>query len=404
MSGRVAVIGLSAQPLDSAALEALARARLVLGAPRHLETVAHLLPPVARSAPLTADLDAALGAVAAEPGPVAVLASGDPGFFGIVRALAARFGPAALQVLPAVSSVAQAFARVGLPWDDALVVSAHGRDPAYAVNACRAHPKVAVLTMPDFGPAELARALPPGRRLVVAERLGDTDERVTDATAEDVAAARWQDPNVVLSVDPAAAVADKGRSWPPRRTPTRWGLGEDAFEHRDGMITKAEVRAVALARLGPGTGDLVWDVGAGSGSVGVEAARLGAAVVAVDADPDQCARVQVNAARHQVHVDTVCATAPQALESLADPDAVFVGGGGHLVTAIVRVAADRARRAVVVALATIERVGPVRRAMSDAGLVAEATLVQAARVAPLGAGHRLEAGNPVFLVDGQVRR
>lgn len=405
MTGRVAVIGLSGQPLGSEAMEALARSRLVAGARRHLDSIGHLVPPVARTVVLSGDLEAAFSAIAVEPGEATVLASGDPGFFGIVRALAERFGPAALRVLPGVSSVALAFARVGLPWDDALVVSAHGRDPAFAVNACRAHPKVAVLTMPGFGPAELARALgSSGRRMVIAERLGEPAERITEADAAQVVAGQWQDPSVVLVVDPVAAVGQKGRSWPPRRTATRWALADDAFEHRDGMVTKAEVRALALARLGPGTGDLVWDVGAGSGAVGVEAARLGAAVVAVEADAEQCQRIEANARRHNVDVEVVCGKAPQALDRLADPDAVVLGGGGALLTETARTAADRVRRVVVVALATLERVGPVQRALAEAGLAVEATMIQAARVTPLPGGHRLAATNPVFVVDGQVKR
>jgi precorrin-6Y C5,15-methyltransferase (decarboxylating) CbiT subunit len=112
------------------------------------------------------------------------------------------------------------------------------------------------------------------------------------------------------------------------------------------MVTKAEVRALALARLGPRPGVLVWDVGAGSGSVAVECARLGAAVIAVDRDPAQCARVATNADRHQVGIRVVSGAAPQVLDGLPDPDAVFVGGGG---TDVVRAVAARRPARIVVA-------------------------------------------------------
>src|SRR5829696_4740210 len=126
-----------------------------------------------RAEVLEGDLSEALARIAGIEGPVVVLASGDPGFFGIVRLLGARFGRENLRVLPALSSVALAFAGAGLSWDDATTVSAHGRDPRRAVNVCRSHPKVAVLTAPGFGPAELARQLDGlGRGFVVAERLG----------------------------------------------------------------------------------------------------------------------------------------------------------------------------------------------------------------------------------------
>ena len=297
---------------------------------------------------------------------------------------------------PAVSSVATLFARLGLSWDDALVVSAHGRDPSYALNVCRRYPKVAVLTEPRFGPNELAAALAPlGRRIVVGEVLGTPAEAVSDFTEPRT----WAEPNVVAVLQDTTP-SQRGVGFPARSTATGWALAEDEFDHRDGMVTKAEVRAVALAWLGPGVGDLVWDIGAGSGSVGVECARLGAAVVAVESDAAQCDRIAVNATRHGVPVQVVHGKAPDALADLPDPDSVFVGGGGHLLTEIVRTAADRARRSVVVALATVERVAPVQRALDEAGLEVRATMLQASRLQSLGAGHRLAATNPVVLIKG----
>ena len=141
----------------------------------------------------------ALDALAAHDGDAVVLASGDPGFFGIVRALRDRGLDCV--VLPATSSVAQAFARAGLPWDDAIVVSAHGRELRAAVNVCRAHPKVAVLTGPGQGPAEIGAALAGWpRRLLVAEDLGAPGERLTECSPAEAAQREWSDPNVVLSL------------------------------------------------------------------------------------------------------------------------------------------------------------------------------------------------------------
>ncbi len=398
----ITVIGIDGRGLDEPALAALAKARLVVGGRRHLDAVAHLLPAAAATKVIDGDLRATLDAIAATDGDRVVLASGDPGYFGIVRAVRAEHDD--VRIVAAASSVAAAFAAAGVAWDDAHVVSAHARPPHRAVNVCRRFPKVAVLTEPAFGPAELAGALTGlSKRFVVAERLGGSDERVTALPAADAATRQWADPNVVVVLDEDVAPGAKGWSAPPRWTADRWALPDDAFDHRDGMVTKAEVRAVALAWLGPGLGDLVWDVGAGSGSVAVECARLGAAVVAVDADAQQCERVARNADRHGVPVAVVAGPAPTALADLPDPDAVFVGGGGHLLTEIVRTAAERVRRCVVVALATLERIAPVRAALCDAGLTVDATVVSAARLAPLGDGTRLAATNPVVLLRGGVR-
>ncbi|MCA1848170.1 MAG: cobalt-precorrin-7 (C(5))-methyltransferase, partial [Actinobacteria bacterium] len=140
--------------------------------------------------------------------------------------------------MPGVSSVAHAFAHAGLPWDDAVTVSAHGRDPRRAVNVCRARPKVAVLTSPEFGPAELARELEGWRRaFFVAERLGEPDERTFYGDAAATMDHDWRDPNVVLVVDEARAVGGRGWISGSFESPGRWALPEDAFEHRSGMIT-----------------------------------------------------------------------------------------------------------------------------------------------------------------------
>ena len=388
----------------------LDKAALVVGGRRHLDAVE--VPEGAERVvlgPLAPALDT-VAAYVAEERPVVVLASGDPGFFGIVRALAERFGPGLLDVRPGVSSVAAAFARAGLPWDDAVVVSAHGRDPRTAVNVCRAHPKVAVLTGPDAGPAELGAALRGERRvLVVASALGSAGESVERVTPEEAAGRDWGPAvSVVLCLDEARALGPvrtvagpQGlRSLPGR--PAGWALPEAEFTHRDSMITKFEVRALALARLGPRPGDLVWDVGAGSGSVAVECARLGAAVVAVERDADGVERVRANADAHGVGVRVVHGEAPGALDALGDdPDAVFVGGGGRELPAVVAACARRARRTVVVAMAALDRVPAARAALTDAGLACDGVLVQSSRLAPLpGDVTRLAATNPVFLLWG----
>src|SRR3954449_2410569 len=268
----IVVLGVSGGrvPLGTEAL--LEAADVVAGGRAVLEQLA---PPAARKVILGTGIAATIEQLKTEPGSVCVLASGDPGFFGIVRAL--RDTP--LEVHPAPSSVALAFARLGIPWDDALVVSAHALDPRPAIHAALRHPKVAILT--DDNAAEIVDALD-GRRVTVLEALGTPHERIG-------AGAPFAQPNVVIA---------EGDERAPRAT--RWALAENAFEHRAGMITKAEVRAVALAGLGPGTGDLVWDVGCGSGSVAIECARLGAAAIGIDADADAIAMTERNAGAHGV--------------------------------------------------------------------------------------------------------
>jgi precorrin-6Y C5,15-methyltransferase (decarboxylating) len=403
----ITVIGCDGGPLPPGADALLADATLVVGAARHLAAV-----DTGAERVVLGKVADAVERLSTHDGHAVVLASGDPGFFGIVATL--RRAGLRPDVMPAPSSVAHAFARLGLPWDDALVVSAHGRDLRRAVNACRAHRKVAVLTAPGAGPAELAGALKDAsRRIVVASRLGTSDERITGPDGD------WADPNVVLVLGDGVlgdgvlgdgdgdgdGVAGGGTEPSPRWVagaqpgPTGWALPESAFAHRDSMITKAEVRALVLARLGPRLGDLVWDVGAGSGSVAVECARLGAAVVAVERDRDGCDLVARNAVAHGVDVAVVCGSAPEALTELPDPDAVFVGGGG---AAVLAACLERLPARVVAAYAAVERVGPAIEVLTVAGYRADGTQLQANRIVRLPGGvHRLEATNPVYVVWGE---
>ena len=399
---QVTVIGCDGRPFAPEAAEALAAAQRVIGAPRHLDAAP--IPAAAERIELR-HLDAALDTIAAREGPTAVLASGDPGFFGIVRALRARgIEP---HVVPAVSSVADAFARIGLDWDDALVVSAHGRDPRKALAAALAHHKTAILTAPGTAPALARELFAAGKRVYAVELIGTAEEQVRALTGETGLA----DPNVLISLDeppPGKPTGSKPTGSKPdgprwlaghQGAPPGWALPEDAFAHRDSMITKAEVRALVLARLGPGPGRVIWDVGAGSGSVAVECARFGAHVIAVEADQAQCERIARNAAAHQVRVQLRPGRAPDALHDLPPADAVFAGGGDH---AVLDAAIQRANpQRVVVTLAAVSRVAETAALLTAHGYRTEGVQLQASRLSPLPAGQlRLAAGNPVFVLWG----
>lgn len=394
---RITVIGIDGEPLAESARLALSHADVVLGAARHLDAVP--VPPSA-SRVVLGPVEPALERLAGRC--AVVLASGDPGFFGIVRLLRERGREPV--VLPARSSLQLLFARLGRSWDDVAVVSAHGRDLRPAVNVCRARPAVAVLTAPDAGPAEIGAALEGWpRTLVVAEDLGGKGERIVMLPAAEAAGRAWRPPTVVLSLrDPDAVPA---RGWYAGGEPVPpaggWALPDDAFDHRAGMVTKAEVRALVLARLAPRPGALAWDVGAGSGSVAVECARLGAAALAVERRADDAARIASNAAAHGVDVRVVVGEAPAVLAGLPRPDAVFVGGGGPEVVAA---AAAAGPERVVVALAALDRIAPTRAALRAAGLTVDGVQLAASRFADLPGGSvRLAATNPITILWG-VRR
>ena len=379
MPERIAVVGV-AEPLGKDAQRAVEQADLVVGAARHLAAVGRA------GFTLTGDIDAALDAIAARPGRVCVLASGDPGFFGIVRPLAERFGRHRLDVHPAPSSVALAFARLGLPWDDAVVVSAHGRPLDKAAGVAARAPKAAVLVSPDSPPQALGKALlachAPHDTVAVCSQLGTDDEHVATTDLVGLAGGEW-DPLSVVVLLAGDAVA-------PTKT-LAFGRPEDNYVHRAGMITKAEVRAIVLAKLALPSSGVLWDVGAGSGSVAVECAALapGLDVYAVERAPQE---LEANAEGTGVRV--VRGDAPTALAALPDPDRVFVGGGGPdvLEATLARLRADGR---VVATYAALDR------AAAAAGRLGHLVQVAVSRGSRLpGGSFRLAAENPVFVAWG----
>ncbi|MDA8290930.1 MAG: precorrin-6y C5,15-methyltransferase (decarboxylating) subunit CbiE [Actinomycetota bacterium] len=396
----IAVVGVHGGHLyGPGAVEALAGADVVVGSSRHLSSTASLRRHDADTVVLAGPLDEVLGRVAdaSRAGrAVSVLASGDPGFFGIVRVLSERVGSGLLRVHPAPSSVSLAFARLGLSWDDATVVSAHGRPLADAVRAVRSsrQPSVAVLASPDSPPQVVAEALlaagepaGPETTAAVASRLGEEGEVVTVSGLAAVARG---------SFDPMSVLVLAGRTSRREIPSVAWGLAEAEFEHRDGMITKAEVRAVALGKLDLPPSGVLWDVGAGSGSVAIECGRLrpGLDVFAVERDPDQVGRIRSNAARHRVGLTVTEGAAPDALLGLPDPDRVFLGGGG---TGVLEAALGRLRpRGVVVATYAI-----LERAVAAAAMLGNVVELSVSRGVPTGGlGMRLRAENPVFVCWG----
>lgn len=302
---RITVIGLDGAELSAEAATALAQARIAVGGRRNLAAVS--LPPGCTRIEL-GPLEPALTALGAAEEPAVVLASGDPGFFGIVRAL--REHGIVPRVLPALSSVQRAFAAIGRPWDDVVVVSAHGRALRPALNVCRSRDAVAVLTAPGAGPAELAAGLRGwDRTLVVAEDLGGPAERISTVTVAEAAAGSWTEPNVVLCLRSLEYLPPMG--WiagGPRAavTPVR----------EPGQDVGPEVLASVLSYLDPAAGQLVWVGGAEASAVAAACARRGAAVLTVrDAD----------------------------VPAMAQPDSVFLGGetGILLLVACLRAAPRR---------------------------------------------------------------
>ncbi|MGH9091353.1 MAG: precorrin-6y C5,15-methyltransferase (decarboxylating) subunit CbiE, partial [Acidimicrobiales bacterium] len=344
---------------------------------------------------------------------VCVLASGDPGFFGVVGALLRTVDRRSLRVLPAPSAVSLAFARLGLPWDDATVMAAGGRPLADAAGVLRTAPKAAVLTSPDAPPEAVGRALLDAGAamdlVAVCSRLGSPDEQVMEVTLSELAAGRWDPRSVVVLVGPgnlpmvgwAPGSARRGdgdgdEAGPVSSTVLAWGLPDSAFARRTGMTTRPEVRSVVLGKLAlPATG-VLWDVGGGSGSVAVECSLLrpGLTVLAVKESPEDAARASANALALGAGVHVVTGHAPAALRGLPAPDRVFLGGGGvDLLDAVLGHLRPGGR--VVATFAAMDRASA---AADRLGNVVQVGVGRGERLP--GGGWRLAGRSPVFVAWG----
>lgn len=393
----ISVVGLiGGECFGSAARGSIERASVIVGSERQLKLTQHTHPGnlAAERIVLEAALTDVLDTIEhhrSEGARVCVLASGDPGFFGIVRVLGTRFGRPELVVHPAPSSIALAFARVGCSWDDAVVASAHGRSLEDAVTRVATAEKAAVLTSPDNPPQAIGAALIASgcghRDVAVLTRVGEDDEAIFEGDLCSLAAGTFDPMSVVVLQVPDPATTTKSLAW---------GLGEDEFQHRAGMITKSEVRAVALGKLDlPHTG-VLWDVGAGSGSIAIEAARLrpGLRVLAIERSAESVTHIDANAELHSVTVDVVHGTAPNAMADLPDPDRVFIGGGGIAVLD----AALRRLRPDGVVVANYALLDRAVLGWQRLGSMVQLTVSRGASVGETGV--RLAAENPVFVCWG----
>jgi precorrin-6B C5,15-methyltransferase / cobalt-precorrin-6B C5,C15-methyltransferase len=330
---------------------------------------------------------------------VCVLASGDPLFFGIGGLVIEKLGPEQVDVLPHPSSMQWAFARLGLKWDDAAIMSLHGRSRDGFLTRLKRHSKIAVLTDSENSPPNIAQWLQAAGELhwraSVCENLCGLDERVRPFSIDGLAAATDIGPLNILVLERTDP------QW--RQPPVIPFFDEDAFARRmpkKGLITKREVRVVSLAAMALSPSSIVWDIGAGSGSVGIEAALLApyGHVYAVEVDPEGVAICRENVAAHSVdNVTVVEGRAPEALAALPAPHAVFVGGSKGSIEEIIDVALQRLapRGRLVINAITLENIGETYSAFRSRGLTPEVTLLQVSRAEPLARYMRYEAMNPI---------
>ena len=387
-----------------AALDAIDIADVVIGAHRALVGI-DVPPDVVRCELVkTADIVAALTDAASWQRAVVVM-TGDVGLFsGARRLVEALSGDAQVdvRVIPGISSASYLAARLGRPWQDWRFASAHGVACDIVAEAERAG-ELFLVTSGGEDPSRLSGELVQAgfgdARVTVAERLSYPDERITCATASEIAGQTFDDLNVMLIEFAGGAASSR---WPYASS----GIPDELFIRGDVPMTKQEVRAVALAKLRLAATDTVWDVGAGTGSVSIEAALVARAgsVWAVERNAAGVRLIRENADAFGCgNVHAVPGVAPEALAKLPVPDAVFVGGSAGELPSIVEVALEKNSQVrLCVPCVTVETLTEACALLSSSRFKGfEACQVSAARAEAVGSHHLMKAQNPVFLVSAR---
>nr|VFJ42670.1 MAG: precorrin-6Y C5,15-methyltransferase (decarboxylating) [Candidatus Kentron sp. FW] len=413
----IGVLENGADGLTPQALEYLRRADLVIGGTRVLALFAGELAPDSEMRDLTGKLSQVpdwIRDAQAKGRRVVVLATGDPLCHGIAGFLQARLCIEIFEILPNLSMVQLACAQLGMPWQDMKILSVHGPDTGewqegmgpehglYSIlQAVARHDRLAIYTSPHNSPDRIARMLvaegfADDFQLAVAERLLRDDERViTDYSVREAARRRFADPNILLL----------WRHTPRPREPL-FGLANEDYRQRQpdkGLITGREVRAVSLARLQLAKDSIVWDIGAGSGSVGLEAARLcpEGHVYAIEKNAEDFANCVENRRRLRViNYTPRHGKAPKGLDDWPDPDAVFIGGSGGELAALIRSCLKRLKPGgrLVMNFVTFENLTLAIGILKETGATWDVTQLNVSRSRPILDMHRLAAENPVWIL------
>lgn len=414
----IGVLDTGPDSVTAGTLRSIAQAELVIGASRTLALFAETLGSNAERRDLSgvlAQVPDWLEQAQAQGRKVVILATGDPLCHGIASHLTGRLGREAVEVIPNVSTLQWAFARLGVAWQEARIASAHGQDAGeWRIGAGPEHglygllqqlrqaDLLALFTSPANGPDRIARmlcaeGLDEEYEMAVAECLLQPGERVSGWLAVAEAARQsFADPNVVVLRRRRASGRER-----------LFGLPDESFRQRapdKGLITKREVRAVSLARLGLHPGSIVWDIGAGSGAVGLEAARLcphGHVYAIEKNEADFVIAASNRAGLRLTNYSLVHGRAPAGLAQWPDPDAVFIGGSGGELRELIAVCLQRLRTGgnLVMNFVTFENLGLAVETLKAAGACWDVTQLQVSRSRPILDMHRMQAENPVWIVS-----
>ncbi|OGR33467.1 MAG: precorrin-6Y-methylase [Desulfuromonadales bacterium GWC2_61_20] len=379
------------------ALEVVGKAEVLIGHQRHLD----IFPDFKGEKQVLDDLSLMLDFLRNTDKRVVVLGSGDPNFFGVGRFLLRNLPKERIEIFPNVTSVQYAFARIKETWDDAIFVSVHGRGLKGAIDRIVSAEKVAVLTDEKNSPAVIARELlargADGYEVWLCENLGLPAERFTRTDVKGLAEIVAAPLNIVIFI----------RTWEPQLTQYPViGIEDEQFATVKKLITKQEVRAVTLAKLQLQDNLVLWDIGAGSGSVSIEASNLlpNGKVFALEKNPQYLPFLRDNLKKFVArNVTLIEAFAPEGMDALPDPDRVFIGGSGGQLEAIVEVIDKRLKPEGVIVLnvVTLDTLTRAMEFLEDHGYTVEVACINVAKTKNLTEYKMFEAQNPVYVITAK---
>src|SRR3989338_2714505 len=371
-----------------------------------------------------------------------VLATGDPNFFGIADFIIKKIGRELVEIIPNVSAMQEAFARIKENWNDARFLSVHGRGKVRSqesgvrsqkdiIDEIVYYDKVGIFTDPENTPARIAKALLnkdiDNYKAYVCEDLGTEQERVTAGSLKRIIKKRFSPLNVMILIRSQESGVRGQRE--KLRTPnpelrTLFGIPDSAFSHSKGMITKEEIRVIAISKLKLKNDSIVWDIGAGCGSISIEAALLArkGKVFAIEKEKSRAMHIEKNKKRFAIsNLEIINGNAPDCLKELPMPDAVFIGGGGEDIGKILAVCSKKltARGRIVVNAITLDTLKAATDFFKKSNWNSETVSVNIAKTKLVPASPRLNlsgaslrhgdiatlqffnAYNPIFITIGE---
>jgi precorrin-6Y C5,15-methyltransferase (decarboxylating) len=399
-------MGMSISDLTSAHLERIEKADILIGGKRHLSLFDHLS---VEKKVIDRNLNALVEYIREhfQNKQIVVLASGDPLFFGIGKKLTNALGANHIVFYPNINSVAAAFSKLKMPWQNAKVISLHGRGNRNDIlENIQLHPQVAIFTSPEHTPSRIAQYLMDMKQrpleFWVFERMGHSDENFDRYELNQAGAKTFAEPNLVVCISDV----ELQKTLQPVSCDLHLGMPDHFYSHEKNMITKSEVRVVSISRLMLQPDHVLWDLGAGCGSIAIESSLFikTGRIIAVEKNPHRIDQIKQNQLRFKVdRLEIIQAVLPDGISDLPAPDRIFIGGGGEDLAEIMIRSAKRLKSEgiMVLNIVLLESLTTAYHMLNQLNFEVNVCQIQVSTSKRMPSGMRMSAQNPVWIVVGR---